>query len=75
MMLPMASDPWVPMLPDQSPDAVQVAALLADQAKVELPPLDTVFGLALIETVGGVADTDTVEDWLTLPPAPVQVKV
>ena len=62
------------MLPDQSPDAVQVAALLEDQAKVELPPLGTVEGLALIETVGGVADTVTVADWLTLPPAPVQVK-
>ncbi len=62
------------MLPDQSPDAVQVPALVEDQVKVELPPLVTLVGLALIETVGGVADTVTVADWLALPPAPVQVK-
>src|SRR6266404_6372011 len=38
-MLPMVSDPWIPMLPDQSPDAVQVPALVEDQVKVEPPPL------------------------------------
>jgi len=43
------------MLPDQSPDAVQVPALVEDQVKVELPPLVTLVGLAPIETVGGLA--------------------
>jgi len=43
------------MLPDQSPDAVQVPALVEDQVKVEPLPLDTLVGLALIETVGGLA--------------------
>jgi len=34
---------------------VQVPALVEDQVKVALPPLDTLVGLALIETVGGLA--------------------
>ena len=29
--------------------------MVEDQVKVELPPLDTLVGLALIETVGGLA--------------------
>lgn len=47
--------------PDQPPDAVQAVALVEDQLKVELPPEDTLAGLALRETVGG-AVTVTVAD-------------
>jgi hypothetical protein len=36
--------------------------LLEDQVNVELLPLETLIGLALRETLGGVADTDTVAD-------------
>jgi hypothetical protein len=52
---------------------VHEVALLEDQVSVELPPLDTLVGLALRETLGG--ETDMVADRLALPPAPVQVKV
>ena len=45
-----------------------------DQLKVEPLPLVTLVGFALIDTLGGVADTVTVADWLAVPPAPVQLK-
>jgi hypothetical protein len=50
---------WLPL---QAPEAVHEVALLEDQANVELPPLDTLVGLALKETLGGVVETDTVAD-------------
>ena len=49
--------------------------MLEAQVRVELPPLAMLAGLALIETLGGAADTVTVADWLALPPVPVQVRV
>jgi hypothetical protein len=49
--------------------------LVEDQVNVEKPPLETLVGLALSETLGGVADTVTVADWEAEPPAPVQLKV
>jgi hypothetical protein len=52
---------------------VHEVALLEDHVSVELPPLDTLVGLALRETLGG--ETDTIADRLALPPAPVQVRV
>ena len=66
--------PLVAWLPDQAPEAVHEVALVEDQLKVEPLPLVTLVGLALSETVGGVADTVTVADWLAVPPAPVQVR-
>jgi len=54
---------------------VQEVALVEDQVKVELPPLATLVGLALSETLGGLADTVTVADWDAEPPLPVQVSV
>jgi hypothetical protein len=62
-------------VPLHAPEAEQEVALVEDQVKVEPPPLGTLAGLALIETLGGVADTVTVADWLALPPVPVQVRV
>ncbi len=50
-------------------------AFVEDQVKVEVPPLATLVGLALIVTVGAGAETVTVADWAAEPPAPVQVNV
>lgn len=50
-------------------------ALVADQLKVELPPLATVLGLAEKVTVGTGCVTDTVADCAALPPVPVQFSV
>jgi hypothetical protein len=49
--------------PDQLPAAVQEVALVADQLKVDVPPLAAVLGLAPIVTVvAGTGDTLTVVD-------------
>jgi hypothetical protein len=62
------------LLPDQAPEAVQDVALVEAHAKLELPPLATVLGLALRVTVAvGVGLTVTVVDCVALPPAPLQV--
>jgi hypothetical protein len=68
-------EPLVGSLPDQPPEALQAVALVVDQVKLELPPLTTVLGFAAKTTVGaGTGEvTDTVADWLALPPGPVQV--
>ncbi len=70
---PVDCEPLVAGDPDQPSDAVQAVALVEDQVKVELPPLETLLGLALIVTDGAGAETVTVADWAALPPAPVQV--
>jgi len=67
--------PLVALLPDQPPEAVQVVALVEDQVNVELPPLATLVGLALKETVGAGAVTETVADCDAEPPAPLHVRV
>jgi len=50
-------------------------ALVEDQVNVELTPLATLVGLALSETLGAGAETETVTDCAAEPPAPVQVNV
>jgi hypothetical protein len=50
------------LLPLQPPDAVQAVAFVADQVSVELVPLVTELGAALIKTVGAGALTETVAD-------------
>ena len=73
---PVDWEPLIALLPDQPPEAVQAVALLETQLKVELPPLATVLGLALMLTVApGAALTVTVADWAALPPVPVQLSV
>jgi hypothetical protein len=72
---PVDCDPLKPLPPDHASEAVQEAALVADQANVELPPLATVLGLAVKLTVGAGCLTDTVADCDALPPVPVQVRV
>jgi hypothetical protein len=49
--------------------------LVADQVNVELPLLATLVGLALSETLGGVAETVTVADCDAVRPEPVQLSV
>jgi len=72
---PVDCEPLVAGVPDQPPDAVQVAALVETQVKVDVPPVVTLVGLALNEMLGGGAETDTVTDCDAEPPAPVQVNV
>jgi hypothetical protein len=48
--------------------------LLEDQLNVVLPPLVTLVGLALSETLGAAGITDTVADCVVLPPGAVQVR-
>ena len=67
--------PPVATEPDHPPEAVQTVALVEDQVKVELPPLGTLLGLALSDTLGGAADIVTVADCDAEPPTPVHVIV
>ena len=72
---PVDCEPLDALLPLHPPDAVQAVAFVADQVRVELVPPVTELGAALIRTVGaGVAElTETVADWVALPPGPVHV--
>lgn len=73
---PVDSEPLLAVSPVQPPDAVQVAAFVADQFSIELEPLAIVLGLAVKRTVGGEAElTVIVFDCAALPPGPVQVSV
>jgi hypothetical protein len=55
---------------------VQLVALAEVQVRVDVPPLETLVGLALRDTVGAVGEeTVTVADCEAEPPAPVQVRV
>ena len=73
MSAPVDCEPLAALLPDQAPDAVHEVALVADQVRVELPPLATVLGLAAKVTVGVGEVTETVADCDAFPPLPVQV--
>jgi len=59
---PVDCDPLTPLPPDQPPEAVQEAALAADQFSVALPPLVTALGPTLRLTLGAGALTLTVAD-------------
>lgn len=71
----MDCEPLVATLPDQPPEAVQVAALLVVQVNSEVPPELMLEGLALRDTLGGAAATEIVADWEAEPPVPLQVSV
>ena len=75
LMAPVDCEPLVASEPLHAPDAVQAVALVEDQVKVDEPPWAMLVGLAVSETVGGVAATVTVTDWAAVPPVPVQVRV
>ena len=66
--------PEVPMLPDQAPLAVQLVALVDDHVSVLAPPIATVVGVALIETVGA-AIAVAIADCVAVPPGPLHVSV
>jgi hypothetical protein len=72
---PVDCEPLRDFAPDQAPEAVQAEALAEDQFKAALPPLVIELGVALRRTLGGAALTETVADWVALPPAPVQVRL
>jgi hypothetical protein len=61
------------LLPDHPPEAVQAVALVDVHERVVAAPLLTVLGLADKLTVGAGVLTETVVDWVALPPGPVQV--
>ena len=61
------------MPPDHPPEAVQAVALAEVHERVDAAPLLTVLGLAVKLTVGAGVLTETVVDWVALPPEPVQV--
>ena len=67
--------PVAALAPDQAPEAIQDVALVADQVSVELLPPATVLGFAEKLTVGAGVVTETVADWVALPPLPVQLRV
>lgn len=69
----MDCDPDRPLDPDQAPEAEQDVALEEFHFSVELVPLVMVLGFAKMLAVGGLAFTETVTDWVAVPPAPVQV--
>jgi hypothetical protein len=70
---PVASEPLTAFVPDQAPVPVQEVAFVADHERVEVWPLATVLGAAVRVIAGAAELTDTVLDWVALPPLPVQV--
>jgi hypothetical protein len=66
-------EPLVASLPPQPPEAAQEVALVDDQLNLDAAPLWTVLGFAEKVTAGAVWVTETVADWVALPPAPMQV--
>jgi hypothetical protein len=52
---PVDCEPETGLTPDQTPEAVQMAASSADQARSAAPPLATAAGVALRETAGALA--------------------
>jgi hypothetical protein len=72
----IVSEPDVALLPDQSPEAVQLVTLLLFQLNVVEPLADTLDGLADRLTMGALgATTVTLTESLALPPAPLQDNV
>jgi hypothetical protein len=71
----MLVEPAVDSVPLQPPDAEQDVALVDDQLNVDDAPLLTVLGFAAKVTDGAGVVTDTVTDWVALPPLPVQSSV
>jgi hypothetical protein len=75
LVMPVTNcDPLVATAPEKAPDTAQLDAFVDDQVSVELPPLATLLGLAVKDTVGGFAVTDTVVALRAVPPGPVQVR-
>jgi hypothetical protein len=61
-------------VPLHPPDAVHDVAFVELHVNVDAPPIATLVGFAVSDTVGAAA-TGTLTVWLTLPPGPVHVSV
>ena len=73
---PVDCEPLVAALaPDHAPEAMQDVALVADQVSMVPVPLVTVLGAADKVTVGAGVVTETVADWVALPPLPAQLRI
>ena len=70
---PVDCEPLSALLPLHAPDAVQAVAFAAAQLSVALVPLVTELGAALSVTAGAGELTETVADWVALPPGPVHL--
>ena len=69
---PVLALPVVGSLPDQPPGAVQPAAFVEDQARVEADPLTTVLGVAVRLTCGAFTPAGpVVGDTALAPPQPL----
>lgn len=73
--VPVDCVPLRALAPVQAPEAVQAVAWAETQVKLEPWPLATVLGLADSVIVGAGGVTETVTDWVALPPEPVHVNV
>ena len=72
---PVLCEPLVASLPLHPFEAMHEVAFVADQVKVELPPLVTVLGFAVSTTAGAGIATVTAVDCALVPPAPAHVNV
>jgi hypothetical protein len=70
---PVESEPLRLLLPDQAPEALQEAAWLEDQLKVDEAPLAMLLGAAVSVTVGASCAIDTMTCCVATPPGPSQV--
>ena len=59
---PVDCEPLSALLAFHAPDAIQAVAFVADHVSIELVPLATELGAALIRTVGAGELTETVAD-------------
>lgn len=72
---PVDCVPAIALDPDQAPEATHDVAFVDDHVSVALLPLEMALGLALKVTVGAAALTETVADWVEVPPVPVHVRL
>lgn len=72
---PVDHEPLVARPPLQPPDAAHAAAFFEVHSSVELPPIDTVEGVAVRVTSGAAEVTTTSADCDAEPAGPVQVNV
>jgi len=70
----VCSVPEVALLPDHPPEAEHAVAFCELHVSFEVPPADTVVGLAEIFTTGAPVRL-TVTDFCVVPPAPVHDRV
>jgi hypothetical protein len=67
------AQPLVGCVPLQPPEAVHEVALADDHLNIDAVPFFTALGLADRVTTAAGLVTDTVADWVALPPAPEHV--